>query len=109
MHRLPPPWLYAQATTLLIVGVALIVLSVLQREWQPLAVGAGCVACWISFAVFLAWMRDRYNEWHPEDRGLVDDMGSPVSRVELASDTVATWIITRVWPSFRGDRDQLHH
>ena len=104
MHRPPPFYLYYDAWLFLGVGVTCLALAPFQQEWQLLAFGIAGVGLGVLTMAFLAWMRDRYNEWHPDDCGLIDDLGFPVSRTELMSDSFATWVINLVWPSFRSDR-----
>ena len=104
VHRPPPFFLYYGAWLILGIGVWCLVLGPIHREWHLLVFGFAGVGLGIPGMAFLAWMRDRYNEWHPEDRGLIDDLGFPVSRTELMSDAFATWAINLVWRSFRSDR-----
>ena len=63
-----------------------------------------CGSLGVLAMAFLARMRDRYSEWHPDGRGLIDDLGFPVSRTQLMSDSSATWVINLVWSSFHSDR-----
>lgn len=101
VHRPPSFLIYYPAWTFLGGGLWCLILTPFQRTWQPLVFGIACLSFAIPFMALAAWWRDRYNEWHPEDGGLVDDMGFPVARTELASDAFATWVVNLVWPQFR--------
>lgn len=104
MHRPPPEYFYYHPWLLVVGGVGLVLASPFLMEWEPLAIGLVMLMFAIPFMAYLAWWRDRYNEWHLEDRGLVDDLGASVPRLLLFSDEFATKILQLIWPSFRSDR-----
>ena len=86
-------------------GVFSLILTPVHRVWQPLAFGVGSLLFAILFAAIAAWWRSVYDDLHPEDRERgVDHLGFQVSRVELATDALATRIVRLVWPSFLSDR-----
>lgn len=103
MHAPPPAFLYYQIWFFPTVGVMCLAAASIYRQWQPLVIGVVALAVGILGMAFLAWMRERYNEWHPEDRGLTDHMGYPVPRSQLWSDAVGAWAIKFVRPTFGCD------
>lgn len=99
--RTPPNFLiYHPAWFGAALGMFGLILVPIQRTWQPLAFGLGFLLFGLVFGAMAAWWRSVYDESHPEDRGPVDHLGFPISRVELATDALATRIVRLVWPSF---------
>jgi hypothetical protein len=107
VHTPPPEYFYYGPWCMLVSGAGLVIASPFFMEWEPLVVGVVMLIVGIPAMAFLAWWRDRYNEWHLEDRGLVDHMGFPVPRLLLLSDEFATKIIDLIWPSFRSERPDI--
>jgi hypothetical protein len=83
----------------LFLGIFSLGLVPFQRTWEPLAFGIGSLFVAIPFMVAGAVWRASYNR-QSDDGGLTDHLGFPVSRVELATDALGTWLVRLVWPGF---------
>lgn len=103
VHAPPPAFLYYQIWFFPTAGVMCLVAAAAYLDWHFLLLGIAMLAVGILGMAFLAWMRERYNEWHPEDRGLTDNMGFPVPRSQLWSDAFGARAIKLVRPSFGSD------
>ncbi len=104
--RTPPNFLiYQPAWSGSALGVFFLILVPIQRTWQPLVAGVGFLIFGVLFAATAAWWRYVYDDLHPEDRARgVDHFGFQISRVELATDALATRIVRLVWSNFLPDR-----
>jgi hypothetical protein len=100
VHAPPTFYLYHLAWGLLAVGVCFLAVAPFQRSWQLLAFGVGSLFLAVPVMAVGAVWRDSYNE-QSDDEGLTDHQGFPVSRVELATDVLGTWIVRQVWSGFR--------
>ncbi|MDX6278816.1 MAG: hypothetical protein QOJ72_2944, partial [Nocardioidaceae bacterium] len=95
-HAPPPTFFYYQVWFFAFAGVMLLVGAPVERDWRFLAIGSASLVVGILGMAFCAWMRERYNRWHPENHGLVDHKGHPVPRSQWWSDTLGASVIRLV-------------
>jgi len=103
MHTPPPPWFYYQVWLFPVAGAACVIAAPVDREWRFLGLGFALLAVGILGIALCAWMRERFNRWHPDGRGLVDERDHPVTRSQLWSDAIGARAIRLVRPTFGSD------